>query len=160
MRSDHGVVSIVLRIKCNYYIVFWASWLSGTLLEWHLGGARFESRADTAYREVFHALLPSLRENTKITLRLRLSSSLFANYASIRGLDTVWNRDSSDGIVTGHGMNGRGSIPCRSKIFLFSTDSRSVLVPTQWVPGVKWPGCEADHSHTPKRCGLLDMTFN
>jgi hypothetical protein len=43
----------------------------------------------------------------------------------------------------------------RLGIFLFTTASRIALEPTQppiqWVPGalslgVKWPGCEADHS--------------
>jgi hypothetical protein len=50
---------------------------------------------------------------------------------------------------------GRSSSPGRGKIFLFSTLSRPVLGPTQpliqWVlgalsPGVKRPGCEANHS--------------
>ena len=34
-------------------------------------------------------------------------------------------------------------------MFLFSKASRPVVGPTkpaQWVPGVKWPGPEADHS--------------
>jgi hypothetical protein len=65
------------------------------------------------------------------------------------------SRDISVGIVTGYGLDGRGSIPGRGKIFLFSIASRPVLRPTQppikWVPGaislgVKRPGCEADHS--------------
>jgi hypothetical protein len=64
--------------------------------------------------------------------------------------------DKSVGIVTGHGLDGLGSIPNRGKIFLFSTASRPALGPTQppiqWVPwvlslGAKWPGYKADHSH-------------
>jgi hypothetical protein len=50
---------------------------------------------------------------------------------------------------------GRSSSPSRDTIFLLFTSSRPVLGPTQtpiqWVPGflspgVKRPGCEADHS--------------
>jgi hypothetical protein len=64
-------------------------------------------------------------------------------------------RDSSVGIVTGYGLDARGSIPGRSTIFLFSITSRPTLGPTQppiqWVPvahslGIKQPGSEADHS--------------
>jgi hypothetical protein len=59
------------------------------------------------------------------------------------------SRDSSVGTVTGYGMDGRGSIPSRG-IFLYSTESRPALGPAQppiqWVPGVKLPGHEADHS--------------
>jgi hypothetical protein len=60
----------------------------------------------------------------------------------------------SVGIATGYGLDGRGSIPGRDKIFLFSRESRSALWPTrlpiQWVrgavsPGVKRQGREADH---------------
>jgi hypothetical protein len=65
------------------------------------------------------------------------------------------SQDSSVGIVTGYGLDGRGSIPGRDKIFLFSIASRPALGPTQrpiqWVPGALSPGkkqqvCEADHS--------------
>jgi hypothetical protein len=57
--------------------------------------------------------------------------------------------------LMGYGLKGRGSIPGRGKVFLFSIASRPALGPTQppiqWVlwalsPGVKWPGHEADHS--------------
>jgi hypothetical protein len=41
---------------------------------------------------------------------------------------------------------GRSSIPGRVKNFLFSTSSRLTQPPFQWVPGVKRPGREADHS--------------
>jgi hypothetical protein len=53
------------------------------------------------------------------------------------------------GIATGYGLDGRGSIPSRGKIFLFSTASRPALgpiqPPIQWVQGtlsagVKRPG--------------------
>jgi hypothetical protein len=65
------------------------------------------------------------------------------------------NRYSSFGTRTSYGLDGRGSIPVRGKIFLFSTASRLTMgptqSPTQWVPGalslgVTWHGREADHS--------------
>jgi hypothetical protein len=64
-------------------------------------------------------------------------------------------RDSSVGVATSYGLNGRGSIPVRIKVLLFPITSRSALVrtqpPMQWVPGavslgLKRPGLEADHS--------------
>jgi hypothetical protein len=57
--------------------------------------------------------------------------------------------------ATGHGLDGRDSIPGRNKIFLFPIASRPALGPTQppmqWVqgalsPGVKLARREADHS--------------
>jgi hypothetical protein len=54
----------------------------------------------------------------------------------------------------GYGLDCRGSVPGRVKIFLFYTASRPALGPTQppiqcvlWAltPGVKRPGREADH---------------
>jgi hypothetical protein len=63
------------------------------------------------------------------------------------------NQDSAVVIATGYRLDGRGgrrSSPGRVENFLFSTSSRPALVPTQppleWVPGVKQPGHEADHS--------------
>jgi hypothetical protein len=48
------------------------------------------------------------------------------------------------------GLDGRGSISERRKIFLFSTTTTPALMPTrhpiQWVPGATRPGIEADHS--------------
>jgi hypothetical protein len=67
----------------------------------------------------------------------------------------VRSRDSSVGIATGYGLDGRDLIPGKGKIFLLSTPSRPALEPTQlliqWVTGalsseVKQPGGEADHS--------------
>jgi hypothetical protein len=56
------------------------------------------------------------------------------------------SRGSSVGVVTGYGLDGRG-VGVR---VLLSTLCRPVLGPTQphiqWIPGVKRPGCEADHS--------------
>jgi hypothetical protein len=57
--------------------------------------------------------------------------------------------------VTGYRLDGRGPVPGRDKILLFSTTSRPSLGPTQppihWVPGaislrLKRQGREADHS--------------
>jgi hypothetical protein len=68
------------------------------------------------------------------------------------------NQDSSVGIATGYGLDGRGAevrVPVGARIFLHSTSSRPALGPTQppiqWVPGalslgVKQPGREGDHS--------------
>jgi hypothetical protein len=65
------------------------------------------------------------------------------------------SRDSSVGIATGYGLDSRGSIPSRGKIFLFSISSELTLEPAlqpiQWVLGVispmeKRPGREADQS--------------
>jgi hypothetical protein len=67
-------------------------------------------------------------------------------------------RDSTFNILwlaTSYGLEGRGSVPGRGKIFLFSIASSPVLGPTQptiqWVSrslssGLKRPGREADHS--------------
>jgi hypothetical protein len=48
-----------------------------------------------------------------------------------------------DGIEVGCGLDGRGSIPVRRKIFFPSTASRPALGPTQppiqWVPEVLFP---------------------
>jgi hypothetical protein len=61
---------------------------------------------------------------------------------------------SSVGIARSYGLDGRGSIPGRGMIFLFSIASipglRPTQPPTQLVPGtlspgVKRPGREADH---------------
>jgi hypothetical protein len=68
---------------------------------------------------------------------------------------TSWKgRGSSVGIATDYGLDGRGSAGFHSrrglKIFLFATASRPALGPIQsprrWVPVVKQPGREADHS--------------
>jgi hypothetical protein len=65
------------------------------------------------------------------------------------------SRYSSVCIATGYGLDGRGSIPGGGKSFLFSAASSLALGSTlhliQWVPGaispgLKRPGCEADHS--------------
>jgi hypothetical protein len=64
------------------------------------------------------------------------------------------SRDRTVSIRTCYGLDGRGSIPSRSKIFLFSIVFRLALGPTQppaqwergdFSPDVKRPGREADH---------------
>jgi hypothetical protein len=74
---------------------------------------------------------------------------------SLRNSLILRSGDSSVSIVMGFGLDRWGSIPCRSKIFLFSTASRPAMGPTQpsiqWVLGVsslrvKQLGHEADHS--------------
>jgi hypothetical protein len=59
--------------------------------------------------------------------------------------------NSSVGITTGYGQNGRGFDSRQGQEnFLYSAACRSALrltqLPIQWVPGVKRPGREADHS--------------
>jgi hypothetical protein len=59
------------------------------------------------------------------------------------------SRDSSVGIATGYGLDDRG-VGVESKFF-FSPHRPDRLwgllkSPIQWVPGVKRPGREADHS--------------
>jgi hypothetical protein len=68
-------------------------------------------------------------------------------------LQPFGSRDSIVRIVTSYGREDRGdrsSIPGRVKNFLFSRSSRPALrstqYPIQWVPGVKRPGREVDHS--------------
>jgi hypothetical protein len=60
------------------------------------------------------------------------------------------SRDSSVGIATGYGPDGRGSITGREKILLYFTASRPNLGPIQWAPEKIFPGTkrterEADH---------------
>jgi hypothetical protein len=44
--------------------------------------------------------------------------------------------DNSVGIATGHGLDGRGSIPGKSKRFVSSRPALGATQPTiQWVPG-------------------------
>jgi hypothetical protein len=68
----------------------------------------------------------------------------------------LFSRDSSVGIATDYGLDGRGSIPCSGKRFIYYvTASRPALRPNQppiqWVlgslsAGIKRQGREADHS--------------
>jgi hypothetical protein len=60
--------------------------------------------------------------------------------------------DSSVDIAMDYGLDGRGSIPDKGNVLLFSTESRPALGPTQppiqWIPGtlsaeIKRPGREA-----------------
>jgi hypothetical protein len=66
-----------------------------------------------------------------------------------------FDRDSSVGIAKGYGLDGRDSVPDGDKVFvLYSSASRSAVGPTQSAihrvsgtlsPGIKRPGCDADH---------------
>jgi hypothetical protein len=79
-------------------------------------------------------------------------------------------RDCVVGIATSYGLDDRGvavRVPVGSRIFLFSAFSRPALGPTelpiQWVPGalspgVKRPGCEADHP-TPTSAEVKKMSI-
>jgi hypothetical protein len=70
------------------------------------------------------------------------------------GFTTSWWQRTSPATV--YGLDGRGSIPDRGKIFLFPATLRPTLgstqPPIQWVwggvlhPGIKRPGRETDHS--------------
>jgi hypothetical protein len=88
---------------------------------------------------------------------LFLTRSLSRDLIIAHSLVPHGSRDSSVGIATGCGLDGRNSIPGRGKIFSFSTASIPALgtiqPPIQWVPlglsaGVERPGREADHSHS------------
>jgi hypothetical protein len=77
-----------------------------------------------------------------------------ADFSVVRYLfRLLCSRDSSIGIATGYGTDGRGSIPGREKISLFYTVFRPPLGPTpnQWVQGalisgLKRQGRETYHS--------------
>jgi hypothetical protein len=63
------------------------------------------------------------------------------------------SRDSVVGIATSYGLDDREvgvRVPTGVKNFLFSKSSRPALrstqPPLQWVPGIKRPGSEVDHS--------------
>jgi hypothetical protein len=63
----------------------------------------------------------------------------------------IRSRDNVVDIATGYGMDDRGvGVRVAVKNFLSPTSSRSTLGSTQppilLSPGVKRPGCEADHS--------------
>jgi hypothetical protein len=63
------------------------------------------------------------------------------------------SRDGSIGIGTGCGLGGRGSIPCRRKIFLiFSTMFRPALrpshLPMQWLPNAVYQGLKRPERET------------
>jgi hypothetical protein len=82
-------------------------------------------------------------------------SSLHLHITLLRTTVNCRSQDGSVGILMDYGLDGQGSIFSRGKNFLFSMASRPVLGPTkphiQWVqgalsPGVKWPGCDPDHS--------------
>jgi hypothetical protein len=80
------------------------------------------------------------------------------------------SRDSSDSITMSYGLDGRGSIPGRGKIFLYSVESRSALGPTQppiqWVSAALSPGAKrrgrgaaelTTHLHIFQRSGMRSL---
>jgi hypothetical protein len=85
---------------------------------------------------------------------LRLHSRLHTEYHSHTAiLFSTHYQDRVVGIATGYGpvdWGGRSLSPGRFKNFLLSTSARLALAstqpPIQWVPEVKRPGREADHS--------------
>jgi hypothetical protein len=62
-------------------------------------------------------------------------------------MDKPTNITATVDIATGYWQDSRGSIPSRSKIFLFPTAPGPTPGPTQppmqWIPGTSWPGCKA-----------------
>jgi hypothetical protein len=85
------------------------------------------------------------------------SGGTYSNNRALKGeaLFLAYYFDSSVGIAIGYGLDGRNSVPGRSKIFLVSTASRPAMGPTQSdiervpaspSPEVKRPGREDDHS--------------
>jgi hypothetical protein len=64
-------------------------------------------------------------------------------FSCLTEISSVW-------IETGYELNSKGSIPIRSKSFLFSTASRPalgpILLPIQLIPGFSFPWGEADDS--------------
>jgi hypothetical protein len=96
-----------------------------------------------------------MRKNIPVDWRTSWESTYLRYLAISKGLILKWAWGSgirsrySDWLRAGL-SRGRSSIPIRVKKFLVSTSSRPVLGPThppiQWVPGVKQPVRETDHS--------------
>jgi hypothetical protein len=65
-------------------------------------------------------------------------------------MEHSYNREANSRSVS-IGLEDRSSIPGRGRNFVFDTVSRPTLRPTQppnqWVPGVRRPEREGDHSH-------------
>jgi hypothetical protein len=80
-----------------------------------------------------------------------MSIDLKASVHLVWNVSLCFSRDSSVGIATGYWLDGRGVIPTVQRFF-FSTAPKPSLKPTQppiqWVPGIKRPGPEADHSQS------------
>jgi hypothetical protein len=119
----------------------------------HIASFKYESSVLPVYQtsrlqpywNTYAAISNSLEMDMKHHYIL-INSPIFKNERS-------WG--STAGIATGYDLDGHGSNPGRGKIFIFNTASRQALGPTQpsiqWVvgavsPGIKWLGCEADHS--------------
>jgi hypothetical protein len=84
----------------------------------------------------------------KVNLTYIKTVSLFIFYDILSYI--FYNRDSSVGIATGYGLNDRGvrvQVPIGAR--MLSSPYLPVLYwgpPIQWIPGVKRPEREADHS--------------
>jgi hypothetical protein len=80
------------------------------------------------------------------------------NYFELYGLSG--SRDISIGIMTGYGLDGRGSITDRVKIFLYSTASIPALRPTrriiQWIPGALSLRVKRLGSHLVSRSSMVN----
>jgi hypothetical protein len=63
----------------------------------------------------------------------------------------LWSRDSAISVVSDYGLDGRGVgfwVPAGARFLLSPCrpDRFWGLPSLLWEPGVKWPGCDADHS--------------
>jgi hypothetical protein len=96
----------------------------------------------------------TILEDVRLT-DMQTSAVDMNTYNVLRIFVAETSRDSSVGIPKGYGLGGRRSTSGRHKKF-FSTSQRPdriwcppsllFLVTKGYLPGAKWPGCEAEHS--------------